>query len=102
MNNNNYKSKFSNIDSNKNMNKDLDNLNQNLKYNLSPYLQENTPTMNKSGSKNSKFYPMLNEDRNNPKKRPISTANLMRPPSRHKLPNKQLGLDTPYDPENDK
>jgi len=32
-------------------------------------------------------------------KRPISTTNLMRPPSRHKTPNKALGLDTEHDSE---
>jgi len=30
-------------------------------------------------------------------KRPISTSNLMRPPSRHKTPPKALGLDIPID-----
>lgn len=45
---------------------------------------------------------MLNDDNTANKKRPISTANLMRPPSRHKLPTKQIGLNTPVNDDENK
>jgi len=45
---------------------------------------------------------MLNDDNTANKKRPISTANLMRPPSRHKLPTKQIGLNTPLNDHENK
>eukprot|EP00801_Mesodinium_rubrum_P007324 Mrub_07335.p1 GENE.Mrub_07335~~Mrub_07335.p1 ORF type:complete len:303 (+),score=61.79 Mrub_07335:2-910(+) len=90
MNNKNYKSKFAYLDNSRE--KRFEN-STNARIMNSPYMQEE-----KSPKQPSKYYPMLNGS----SKRPITTSTLIRPPSRHKTPNKALGLDTPLNYEKNK